>query len=310
MAEILLSEKYRPKTLEECILPKSTQELASSIIEKGEIPNLLFIGSAGTGKTTLAKVLAKELDYEYLFINASNEGRSIDTLRTTITDFATETSLTGKNKLVILDEFDGTTDIVQEALRGFFEKYSATCSFILTANNVNKIKAPIISRFTQIDFRLPPEEKGILAVNFAKRIVVICDKEGIKYDKSAIAELIKIDFPDFRQTLNKLQLALVSMKLDSDTLKSFETPTKAIIEGLKAKDFKGLRKIVANIPNANVTDINNDFKIVMDDVVTAQTVPTLIMILSDYDYKSHFVVDMELCIMSMFIEIMSNVEFK
>lgn len=307
--ETLFVEKYRPKKLEDAILPKAIKETFENIIKNDDIPNLLLVGSSGTGKTTVAKILCEALDYEYLYINASNEGRSIDTVRTTITDFATSTSLSGKKKVVLLDEFCGCSNVVQDALKGFFEQYSTTCAFILTANHRHKINAPILSRFSEITFKIPAEERKDLAVGMLKRIMTILDIEQITYDKAAIAELIKRYFPDFRKVLNELQKFSVSKRFDMDSLAALETPTTKIVEFLKEKNFKELRKLVATMANLDINAINRELYDKMYDFIKPASIPTLVIIMADYNYKSAFSQDQEINIMAEFTEIMGNVEF-
>lgn len=309
-SEKLWVEKYRPKTVEECILPESIKSNLKSIIESGNIPNLLFYGSAGVGKTTIAYALCNQLDYEYLYVNASNEGRSIDTVRTTIAEFCTGMSLSGRKKIVILDEFCGVPSITQDALKGFFEQFSASCSFILTANHKHKINEPIRSRFSEIDFTIRKEEAPALGVQFMKRIVEICTQEKIKADKRAIAELVKKFFPDFRKTINELQKFSASGEFTEDSLKLLESPTEIIIQYLKTKNFKELRRVVATTSHIDTKVIARELYNDMYNFVVPSSIPNFIVIIADYQYKSSFAVDQEINLMAMFVELMGNIEFK
>ena len=309
-SEKLWVEKYRPKTVEECILPESIKSNLKSIIESGNIPNLLFYGSAGVGKTTIAYALCNQLDYEYLYVNASNEGRSIDTVRTTIAEFCTGMSLSGRKKIVILDEFCGVPSITQDALKGFFEQFSASCSFILTANHKHKINEPIRSRFSEIDFTIRKEEAPALGVQFMKRIVEICAQEKIKADKKAIAELVKKFFPDFRKTINELQKFSASGEFTEDSLKLLESPTEIIIQYLKTKNFKELRRVVASTSHIDTKVIARELYNEMYNFVVPSSITNFIVIISDYQYKSSFAVDQEINLMAMFVELMGNIEFK
>lgn len=311
MSEILLSEKYRPKKLSEAILPSNIKSLAEEIISSKEIPNLLFCGKSGIGKTTLAKVLAKELDYETLYINASDEGRSLDTVRTTIKDFAISTSLTGSKKVVILDEFCGCTSVVQDALKAFFEEYSKTCAFILTANNKSKINAPIISRFTEVDFTISKSEEVNLKIAFAKRVLGICESEGIETTKEAIIGLVKINFPDYRKILNHLQIYKARKKFTVEDLSTLETPIEKILDYLRNKNYKELVGLVTTMPDVNIIDINRQvFEWTLkDDIIKPQSKPMLVLLLQRYNFESHFAQDMVVCVLAEFIEIMGSVEF-
>lgn len=308
--EKLWTEKYRPKSVEECILPESIKSNFQAIVDSGNIPNLLLSGSAGVGKTTIAYALCNELDYEYLYVNASNEGRNIDTVRTTIAEFCTGMSLSGRKKVVILDEFCGVPNITQDALKGFFEQYSSTCAFILTANHKHKINEPIRSRFSEIDFTIRKDEAPALGVAFMKRLMDICSKENIKADKKAIAELVKKFFPDFRKTLNELQKFSASGEFTEESMKLLESPTDVIIQCLVSKNFKELRRIIATTSHIDTKVIARELYNDMYDFVSPNSIPNFIVIIADYQFKSSFAVDQEINLMAMFVELMGNIEFK
>lgn len=309
MSEILFSEIYRPKKLEDAILPKNIKEFAQNIIKEGKIPNLLFYGKSGTGKTTLAKILAEQLGYDYIYINASLEGRSIDTVRTTITNFATGTTLGGGKKLVVLDEFCGCTPIVQDSLKGFFEQYSSSCSFILTANNKHKINAPILSRFSDFEFVIPADEKEQLKIEMMKRVAQICKEQSIRPEKEAIVGLVNKYFPDFRKTLNQLQKLTTGKTLVTSMLENLDMDSSEVIQLLRRKDFMGLRKLVATTSNLSVEDINHELWKHVDEFIKPQSIPSFVVLLSDYNVKANNVADQEVIIMAEFVEIMSQIEF-
>lgn len=310
MSQILYVEIYRPKKVSELILPKQIKETLQQIVATGDIPNLLFYGQSGVGKTSVAKAMCEELEYDYLCINASNEGRSLDVLRNDITDFAVGTSLSGKKKVIILDEFCGTSNLVQQALKGFFEQFSSTCSFILTANHKHKIDAPILSRFSELEFKIPKEERGALGVELLKRLMNICQQEGIDADKMALFELTKKYFPDIRKILNELQKYSVSKVFNMESLQSMETPTKKFVDLLKNKKFTDLRGLIASTQNIDIIQVNRELYDIMSDVIDEKSQPTLVVIMADYNYKSAFAQDQEILIMAEFVEIMSSVNFK
>lgn len=307
--EKLWVAKYKPQTVSDCILPESIKKIMESIVQSGEIPNLLLHGSAGVGKTSVAYALANQLDYEYLYINASNEGRNIDTIRTTVADFCSGMSLSGRRKLVILDEFCGMPNLAQDALKGFFEQYASTSAFVLTANHIHKINDPIKSRFSEIDFTIKPEDKNTIAIAFMKRLVEICAKEGVAADKKAIAELVKKFFPDFRKCINELQKFAISGEFTEASLKLLESPVQEYIALIKVKNFRDLRKVVATTSNIDMVHIARELYDSMYEFIAPQSIPNFVVIVADYQYKSSFAVDQEINLMAMFVEIMGNCEF-
>ena len=308
--QFLWVEKYRPHAIADCILPDEVKEQFNTFIEKGEIPNLLLSGSAGTGKTTLARALCEELGCDYIVINGSDEGRQIDTLRTKIKSFASAVSFEGKTKVVILDEADYLNkDSVQPALRAFIETFSENCRFIFTCNYSNRIISPLHSRTTVIDFKIPPSDRPNLASKFLKRMEYILDTEGVDYNQRVLSELLMKYFPDYRRVINELQRYSVSGKIDEGILSNFqEINAKALIESLKEKDWKKMRQWIAN----NVdTDPQHIFRQIYDILLPeVKGIPHLVLLIADYQYKAAFVADQEINLTACLTEIMANVEFK
>jgi DNA polymerase III delta prime subunit len=309
--DFLWVEKYRPKTVADTILPADLKNSFQTFVEQGNVPNLLMSGSAGIGKTTVAKAILEELGCDYIVINGSDEGRLIDTLRTKIKNFASSVSLSGGRKYVILDEADYlNADTVQPALRNFMEEYSKNCGFILTCNFVNKIIAPLHSRCSVIEFKLPKGEKAQLAADMYKRCQMILTQEGIEYDVKVIAEVIKKFFPDNRRVLNELQRYSVTGKIDAGILVNFEDVNiKQLIDALHKKEFTNVRKWVAQNVDGDTTQIFRKLYDSISEYVKPQSVPQVVVTLADYQYKSAFVVDQEINLMAMLTELMVEVEW-
>lgn len=310
--DIIWVEKYRPRTVDDCILPKNIESVARGFIEKGKLPNLLLSGSAGTGKTTLALALCNTLGYDTLMINGSNEGRLVETLRGKIADFASSVSFSGSRKVVIIDEADYTpADTVQAALRNFIEEFSSNCGFILTCNFPNRLIEPIHSRTTHIDYTIPPTEKSDMAKKMFSRVCDILSKENIEYDKKAVAEVIKINFPDFRRTLNDFQRYASTGKIDSGIFRnSSAEQIDELIKYLSEKDFSGMRKWVANSTNMELHVVCRKLYDKMYDMLKPETIPQLVIDMADYQYKNSFVADKEINMVAMLTTIMMNCEFK
>ena len=312
MNEFLYVEKYRPQTIEDTILPEQLKETFKDFVELGEIPNLLLCGSAGVGKTTIAKALCNELDADFIVINGSDEGRLIDTLRTKIKNFASTVSLSSSAKVVILDEADYiSADSVQPALRNFIEEFSSNCRFIFTCNYKNRIIPPLHSRTTVIDFSIKPKDKPVLAQQMLSRCKHICELENIKADERVLAELIMKFFPDFRRCLNEIQRYGVSGEIDSGLLSTLsEEKLTPLINMIKDKNWSGMRKWVGE-------NSDNDFNTLYRKVFNAlevklepSSIPAAVLVIADYQYKSAFAMDSEINFTACLTEIMSECKFK
>jgi len=308
--QFLWVEKYRPHTISDCILPEEVKTTFQQFIAKKEIPNLLLTGSAGTGKTTLARALCEELECDYIVINGSDEGRQIDTLRTKIRNFASAVSFEGKTKVVILDEADYLNrESVQPALRAFIETFSSNCRFIFTCNYINRIIGPLHSRTTVVDFKIAPSDRPQLAAKFLQRMGNILRSEGIEYSEKVVAELLMKHFPDYRRVINELQRYSVAGKIDEGILSNFqEINAKQLVEALREKDWKKMRQWVSN----NVdTDPQGIFRQIYDTLLPEiKSIPQLVLLIADYQYKAAFVADQEINLVACLTEIMANVEFE
>ena len=308
--QFLWVEEYRPTNIQDCILPEEVKKQFQQFIAKGEVPNLLLSGSAGTGKTTIARALCNELGCDYIVINGSDEGRQIDTLRTKIKQFASAVSFEGKTKVVILDEADYMNrDSVQPALRAFIETFSENCRFIFTCNYSNRLIEPLHSRTTVIDFKLAPSDKPVLASKFLKRMEYILNNEGVDYNQRVLAELLNKYFPDYRRVINELQRYSVGGSIDEGILSNFqEINAKALVESLREKDWKKMRQWIAN----NIdTDPQHVFRQIYDILLPeVKGIPHLVLLIADYQYKAAFVADQEINLTACLTEIMANVEFK
>jgi DNA polymerase III delta prime subunit len=305
-------EKYRPQKIDDCILPESLKKTFKEFIASGELPTFLFTGSAGVGKTTVAKALCNEVGAEYIMINGSDEGRSIDVLRTTIKNFASTVSLTDAKKVIIIDEADYmNAQSVQPALRSFIEEFSNNCRFIFTCNFKNRIIDPLHSRCAVIEFKIDNAEKPKVAAAFYRRVVDILTAEGVEFDSKVVAELVTKHFPDFRRVLNELQRYSVSGKIDSGLLVNMsEESLKDLIKMMKAKDYAGTRKWVGKNSDVDTTTLFHELYESASENIDASTIPNLVLILADYQYKAAFVADHELNIMAAMTEIMMQCKFK
>ena len=308
----LWTEKYRPQTVEDCILPVETSESFLRTVELGEPQNLLLSGGPGCGKTSVAKALCADLGCDVMVINCSEDG-NIDTLRTKIRSFASTVSLTdGVKKVVILDEFDySNAQSTQPALRGFIEEFADNCRFILTCNFKNRIIEPLHSRCTCIDFRIPQKEKPQMAVQFLKRAEEILKTEGVEYDQKVVAQLVSKYFPDFRRTLNELQRYSAGGKIDVGILQTLgDLQINGLIKSMKGKDFGGVRKwVVENLDN----DQSRVFRAVYDGLyenLESGSIPQAILILGDYQYKAAFVADSEINLTACMVQLMMECKFK
>lgn len=309
--EYIWVEKYRPATIDECILPEATKAAAKSYVDQGRIQNLLFHGGAGVGKTTLAKAICNELGADWILINASNEN-GIDTFRTKIMQFATTVSFSDSKKVVILDEFDQATPAMQAALRAGMEEVSSNCSFILSCNFPNRIIDPIHSRCGVINFKIPNSERSSLAAKFFKRLLDILAAEGVEYDKAVVAELVKKYFPDFRRCLNELQKYSVGGKIDSGILLGIDSASfEILITALKAKKFNDVRKWCAENIDSDPSAMFRRFYDTSQDYIESKSIPELILLISDYQFKASQVADQEINAVAFMLEIMmSNIVWK
>ena len=309
--EFLWVEKYRPKTVEETILPVELKTTFQQFVDQKNIPNLILSGSAGVGKTTIARAMLEQLECDYIVINGSMNG-NIDTLRNEILNFASSVSLSGGRKYVILDEADYlNANSTQPALRNFMEEFSSNCGFILTCNFVNRIIDPLHSRCSVVEFKIGTKEKAELAKQFLVRACGILDQENVIYDKKVLAEVIMKHFPDWRRVLNELQRYSASGKIDSGILASVDNvEIKELVKYLKAKEFESMRKWIAQ--NASM-DVNVMFRKLYDaasTIMKPESIPPLVMTLADYQYKSAFVTDQEINLAACMTQIMIDCEFK
>ena len=310
MSDFLWVERYRPRTVQQTILPKSLKDTFLQIISTGELPNMLFTGTAGVGKTTVARALCDELDLDYILINGSEEG-NIDTLRNKVKQFASTVSLQGGTKVVILDEADYLNpQSTQPALRGFIEEFANNCRFILTCNFKNRIIEPLHSRCSVYEFAIPNDQKPEMAGQFFKRATEILKQENVEFVPDAVAQLITKHFPDWRRVLNELQRYSVSGKIDAGMLVNLsDTNIKTLMSTLKNKDFKSMRQWVVNNIDTEPQVIFRKIYDSMNEYIVPQSIPQAVLILADYQYKNAFVADHELNVVACMTEIMANVEF-
>lgn len=309
--EFLWFEKYRPTTVEDCVLPSRLKDMFKQALASGELQNMLFSGTAGIGKTTVAKALCNELELDYLIINGSEEG-NIDTLRGKIKQFASTVSLQGGYKVVILDEADYLNpQSTQPALRGFIEEFSNNCRFILTCNFKNRIIEPLHSRCTVIEFNIAKKDMPQLLTQFMKRMEFILSNENITYEKPVLAQLLMKHAPDWRRILNEAQAYSRSGIIDSGILLSLnENNIKQLMTALKDKNFKLARQWVADNADSEPATI---FRVIYDNMyehIDKSSIPQLVLILADYSYKNAFVADHELNIVACLVEIMAGVKFQ
>jgi len=303
-------EKYRPKTIEECILPDRIKTLFSQISLEGRIPNMILSGDPGTGKTTVAKALCNEIGCDFLMINGSEES-GIDVLRTKIRGYASTVSFDGGRKVVILDEADYLNpNSTQPALRSFIEEFEKHCSFILTCNYVNRIIEPLRSRCQSIDFKISREDKLTVGTNFGKRLYNILDQENVNYDKKVVAEVLMKHFPDYRRTLNELQKYSKYGNIDTGILSQIsELDLTELMNYMKVKKFNDVRKWVVNNLDNDPQKVYRKIYDVASNHVQATSIPQLVLILADSQYKSAFAADHELNLVACLVEIMVECQF-
>ena len=308
--DFLWVEKYRPKTISETILPPQLKETFQKMADTGELPNMLFTGTAGLGKTTVAKALCNELGLDYIVINGSEDG-NIDTLRGKIKQFASSVSLQGGFKVVILDEADYLNpQSTQPALRGFIEEFSNNCRFILTCNFKNRIIEPLHSRCGVYEFNTTKKGMAELAAQFFKRFIYILDQENVPFEKNAAANLVMKYAQDWRRVLNEGQRGGFSDSgINGNDNSNGLTSVGALTKHLKEKDFKKMRHWVANNMDVDASTIFRGLYDSMTETVENRSIPQLVLILADYQYKHAFVADHELNVVACMTEIMANVEF-
>ncbi len=312
-SDFIWVEKYRPKTIEDCILPENIKKTFSDFLNKGEIPNMLLAGPPGIGKTTVAKALCNELGVDVYVINGSDEGRFLDTVRNNAKNFASTVSLSSdaKHKVVIIDEADNTGNDVQLLLRAFIEEFAGNCRFIFTCNYKNKIIEPLHSRCAVIEFGTKGKEKTTLAGSFFKRLQNILDAEGVEYDEKVLAEIINKHFPDWRRVLNECQRYSVGGKIDSGILASFsDIAVNDLIQNLKEKNFPEVRKwVVANMDNDTTVLLRRIYD-ALYSALENNSIPAAVLVLAKYQYQSAFVADQEINMLACLTEIMVECEFK
>ena len=312
-SEFIWVEKYRPKKIEDCILPENIKKTFLDFLDKGEVPNLLLSGPPGCGKTTVAKAMCEQLGADYYVINGSDEGRFLDTVRNNAKNFASTVSLSSssKHKVIIIDEADNTTPDVQLCLRAFTEEFIGNCRFIFTCNYKNKIIQPLHSRCSVVEFGIRGKERQQLAGGFFKRLQEILDKEGVGYDQRVLAELINKHFPDWRRVLNECQRYASGGEIDSGILANFaNVKTDDLFKCLKSKDFSKVRKWV-------VDNLDNDPTVLLRSVYDAcysslegAGIAAAVLIIAKYQYQSSFVADQEINMLACLTEIMVECEFK
>jgi hypothetical protein len=307
--DFLWVEKYRPTKIDDCILPSSLKDVFNQMVQTGELQNMLLTGTAGLGKTTVAKALCKELDLDYIIINGSEEG-NIDTLRGKIKQFASSVSLQGGYKVVILDEADYLNpQSTQPALRGFIEEFANNCRFILTCNFKNRIIEPLHSRCGVYEFNTTKKDMAGLAAQFMKRLKFILDTESVKYSDQLLAELIMKHAPDWRRVINECQRYGVGTGLSATSSMDLGGDYPALLGHIKSKDFKRMRQWVVNNTDVDASAVFRGVYDIMVEYVQPNSIPQLVLILADYQYKNAFVADHELNTVACMTEIMAQVDF-
>lgn len=309
--EFLWVEKYRPQTIDDCILPAELKKVFNEIVKTGQMHNMLLTGTAGLGKTTVARALCNMLDLDYMLINGSEES-GIDVLRNKIKQFASSVSLSGGYRVVILDEADYmNAQSTQPALRGFIEEFSNNCRFILTCNFKNRIIEPLHSRCAVIEFNTTKKQLASLAGDFMKRLQFILKSEGVEYKESVIADLIIQYAPDWRRVVNECQRHSSGGQINPVALVGMSDQNIAqVVSYLKSKDFKSMRSWVSNNTALDGTVMFRKIYDSLYDIANPSSIPGAVLILADYSYKSAFVADKELNLVACLTELMGNVEWK
>jgi DNA polymerase III delta prime subunit len=311
MEKYLWVEQYRPKTIEETVLPQELKKTFQQFVNDGHIPNLLLSGGPGVGKTTVAKAMLDEIGATYMMINGSEES-GIDVLRNKIKNFASTVSMDGGRKFVILDEADYLNpQSTQPALRGFIEEFHKNCGFILTCNYKNRIIPPLHSRCSVVEFNIPTTEKPKMAAQFFKSVTRILDRESVNYEPKVVASLVEKHFPDWRRVLNELQRYSVSGTIDTGILVDLtENTMKDLVGMLKEKDFKSVRKWIVNNLDNDPSRIYRKIYDTLYEHLEPSTVPHMVLIIGDYQYKAAFVADQEINLLACMTELMAQVKFK
>ena len=311
MTDFLWCEQYRPKKIEDCILPESIKSVLSKFVEQGKIPNLLLSGPPGIGKTTVAKALCEEIGADYYVINGSDEGRFLDTVRNHAKNFASTVSLTGGSKVIIIDEADNTTNDVQLLLRANIEEFSNNCRFIFTCNYKNKIIEPLHSRCSVVDFSITGKEKQQLAAQFFKRIQDILKEQKVSSEPKVLVELVQKYFPDFRRTLNELQRYSSIGKIDTGVLAAIsDTKLDDLMSYIEKKEFTNMRKwVVQNLDNEPTQIMRKVYDNLYTYLVPA-SIPEAVLVIGEYQYKAAFVADQEVNLVACCTELMMRCQFK
>jgi DNA polymerase III delta prime subunit len=311
--DFLWVEKYRPQVIEDCILPTDVKNTFQSFVNQGEIPNLLLSGTAGVGKTTIAKALCNELGADFYVINGSDEGRFLDTVRNQAKNFASTVSLTSssKHKVLIIDEADNTTSDVQLLLRASIEEFQKNCRFIFTCNFKNKIIDPLHSRTTVVEFNTRGQTKVQLASAFFKRCTTILDGEGVEYEDRVVAEVVQKYYPDFRRTLNELQRYSSTGKIDTGILATLgDANIKDLTVALKEKKFNDVKKWVTLNLDSDPTSILRKIYDNLSEIMDKPSIAAAVLIIAEYQYKSAFVADQEINLLACLTQIMLECNFK
>ena len=311
--DFLWVEKYRPKKVEDCILTQNVKDTFSSFVEQGEIPNLLLSGTAGVGKTTIAKALCNELGADFYVINGSDEGRFLDTVRNQAQNFAATVSLTGgaKHKILIIDEADNTTPDVQLLLRASIETFQKNCRFIFTCNFKNKIIEPLHSRTTVIDFNVRGKSKQLLAGEFFNRCRDILTKEKVTFNNKVVAEVIQKYFPDFRRTLNELQRYASTGGIDTGILATLgDAKIDTLVDSMRDKKFNDVKVWVQQNLDSDPASIMRNLYDNLTNVMDGPSTAAAVLIIADYQYKSAFVADQEVNLLACLTQLMMECNFK
>lgn len=309
--ETIWTERFRPIKIQDCVLPNHIKTTFEGYVKQKDIPHLMLSGGQGQGKTTIARALCNELEFDYILLNLSKE-RGIEVLRTTISQFASSVSLSGNKKCIILDEFDGATPEFQNAFKGFMEAYSQNTRFILTCNHSNRIIQPIHSRCSVIDFQIDNKDRPNLAKQMLDRVIEILKIEGIVFERAALAVVITKYFPDYRRTLNELQrYASSAGKIDQDIVKYCSSNNiDDLVTALKTANFKEARKwLSVNVSNRNHDSIFRELYDKMYDLIDPQSIPALIILIADYQYRCVNAPDIELQMAAFCIQVMQDVQF-